>query len=431
MLPALIFRTLRTADLRCIRKFVWNFGVKGLLGVEKFKHRRRRGEVFPPFLYLSITSTCNLRCQGCWVDVTAERTDIDLDTLNRTITDAKAHGNTFFGILGGEPFMHPGLLDLLAAHPDCYFQVFTNGQFITEKVAARLRELGNATPLISIEGREITSNERRGGKDVFNRSLRGLEHSIRARLLTGVATSLCQTNIDELLTESWLRELIRRGVHYVWYHGYRPVGPKMNPALALRPDQLVRMRRFVVEMRATMPIGIIDAYYDHRGRALCPMVTGVSHHVGPTGGIEPCPIIQFAVEDIRDPRGVYAAIRDSAFLHDFRELSGRHTRGCVMLERPDLVKELVLKHGARDTTLRGTAMAELDAMTPRFSQWLPGQEIPERHWMYRLAKKYWFNDFGSYRGAVHDAQTKARQLHGQLDAPATHPSHPQPSTLHD
>ena len=47
--------------------------------------------------------------------------------------------------------------------------------------------------------------------------------------------------------------------------------------------------------------------------------------------------------------------------------------------------------------MRGTAMAELEAMTPRFSQWLPGEEIPEKHWMYRLAKKYWFNDFNAYR----------------------------------
>src|SRR6185503_1923879 len=103
-----------------------------------------------------------------------EKDSIDLDTLSRTIADARRHGNTFFGILGGEPFMHPQLLDLLAAHPDCYFQIFTNGQFITEKVAARLRRLGNATPLISIEGRELTSDERRGRKDVFNRTLRGL-----------------------------------------------------------------------------------------------------------------------------------------------------------------------------------------------------------------------------------------------------------------
>ncbi|MFA6542868.1 MAG: radical SAM/SPASM domain-containing protein [Limisphaerales bacterium] len=411
MLPALAFRTFRSADKRCIAKFVWNFGVKGMLSVERFKRRLKRGETFPPFLYLSIINSCNLRCQGCWVDVEAKDA-IDLGTLSRTIADAQAHGNSFFGILGGEPFMHPKLLDLLAAHPDCYFQVFTNGQFITEKVAKRLREIGNVTPLISIEGREVVSDERRGKKDVLNKTLRGLDNSLREGILTGVATSICRSNIEELLTEEWLRHLIERGVHYAWYHTYRPVGPKPNFDLALRPDQLVRIRKFVTEMRARLPIAIIDAYYDGEGNALCPMSTGVSHHIGPKGDIEPCPIIQFATENISDPRGIYATMRDSAFLKDFRELSSQHTRGCVVLERPDIVKQLVMKHGARDTTVRGSALAELDAMTPRFSQWLPGEEIPEKHWMYRLAKKYWFCDFGAYRRSDHDqtAASKAKQL---------------------
>ncbi len=142
MLPRLATRILRTVDKRCLWKFSWNFGVKGLFAVERFKRRVKRGEYFPPFLYISILNSCNLRCQGCWVDVEAERSAIDLDTLNRTIVDAKKHGNVFFGLLGGEPFMHPQLLDVLAAHPDCYFQIFTNGQFITEKVAQRLARTG-------------------------------------------------------------------------------------------------------------------------------------------------------------------------------------------------------------------------------------------------------------------------------------------------
>ncbi len=417
MLPQLAARIIRTTDPRCLAKFLWLFGVKGLISIEKFKRRLRRGEYFPPFLYLSLLNSCNLRCQGCWVDVEAERVELDLATLDRTITEAQRHGNSFFGLLGGEPFMHPGLLDLLAQHPGCYFQIFTNGQFITEKIARRLRQLGNATPLISIEGRATTSDERRGNKEVLNRTLRGLDHCLAARLLTGVATSVCRTNIDELLTETWLRELIARGVHYAWYHTYRPVGPKMNESLALTPAQLIRTRRFIVEMRAKVPIGLVDAYYDDRGRALCPMSTGISHHVSPRGDLEPCPIIQFATENIRDERGLFATMRDSAFLRDFRDLSARATRGCVVLERPDLVKELVLKHGARDTTLRGTAMAELEAMQPRFSQWLPGEEIPEQHWMYRWAKKWWFNDFGAYRHLASGEAAQARDLQKALRAP--------------
>ena len=419
MLFQLATRTLRTADPRLLWKFAWNFGVKGMLSVEKFKRRIKRGEYFPPFLYISIINSCNLRCQGCWVDVDAKRNSIDIAAMNRLISEAKAHGNSFFGILGGEPFMHPELLEMLAAHPDCYFQVFTNGQFITGKVAKELRRLGNVTPLISIEGNEIVSDQRRGNKEVFTRTLRGLDHCLREKILTGVATSVCQTNIGELLTESWLQKLIDRGVHYVWYHTYRPVGPKMNEQLALRPEQLVQVRKFIVEMRAKMPIAMIDAYYDHQGKALCPMVTGISHHVSPTGDIEPCPIIQFAKENISDRRNIFDVFRDSAFLRDFREISGQATRGCVVLERPDLVKQLVLKHGAADTTVRQSAMAELEAMQPRFSQWLPGEEIPEKHWMYRLAKKYWFSDFGAYASIKHDSAGKADKLRKSFLEPVT------------
>ncbi len=396
MFPQLAARILSTTDPRCLGKFMWNFGVKGMLSVERFKRRKNRGEYFPPFLYVSIINSCNLRCQGCWVDVEAPREMLSREEMSRLILDAKAHGNTFFGILGGEPFMHPQLLEILGDHPDCYFQIFTNGQMITAETARELRRLGNATPLISIEGRKAVSDERRGKIDVLNRTLRGLDHCLRERILTGVATSVCQTNIGDLLTEEWLDELIARGVHYTWFHTYRPVGPKMNPELALRPEQLVQARRFITQMRARKPIAIIDAYYDGKGEALCPMSTGISHHISPRGDIEPCPIIQFATENVRDPRGIFATMRDSAFLKDFRELSAKATRGCVVLERPDLVKDLVKKHGARDTTLRGTAMAELEAMTPRSSQWLPGEEIPEEHWMYRWAKRWWFNDFGAY-----------------------------------
>ena len=144
------------------------------------------------------------------------------------------------------------------------------------------------------------------------------------------------------------------------------------------------------------------------------MTTGISHHIGPKGDIEPCPIIQFATENINDPRGVFETIRDSAFLKDFRELTARHTRGCVIMERPDLVKQLVVKHGAHDTTVRGTAMAELEATTPRFSQWLPGEEIPEKHWMYRIAKQFLFNDFNAYHNVIPEAESQALALKSQL-----------------
>jgi MoaA/NifB/PqqE/SkfB family radical SAM enzyme len=395
MLLALTRRVLSETRPKVVAKFVYNFGVKGVRSVELHKRRRRRGENFPPFLFISVISSCQLRCQGCWVDVAAPSQRLSLDELNRIVGDAKAHGNAYFGILGGEPFLHPHLLDLFAAHPDCYFQVFTNGQLITDEVARRLAQLGNVTPLVSIEGSEIVSDERRGRMQVLSKTLEGLGACRRHGLLIGVATSVCQTNID-LVSEAWLRRLVAMGVHYVWFHTYRVVGPKPNPQLALRPEQVLAVRRFIVKMRARLPIAIVDAYWDDRGEALCPMATGVSHHIGPGGHIEPCPVIQFATNTVRDSASIYDTMTRSEFLRDFREMAAGATRGCIVLERPDIVRDLVRKHGAKDSTQRGTAMAEFEAMTPRRSQHHPGEEVPEEHWAYRFAKKHWFFGFGAY-----------------------------------
>lgn len=398
MILSLSKRMLATADKKCLWKFAYNFGYKGMRSVQKFKKRIRRGEYFPPFLYISVINSCNLRCQGCWVKVDGPRNYIDAGKMDKIIGDAKRQGNAFFGLLGGEPFMHPELLEIVRRHPDCYFQIFTNGQLITDKIADEMRRLGNCTPLVSIEGTEIISNERRGRMNVLNRTLAGLDACIRNRLITGVATSVCQTNIDDLVQESWVDRLIEIGAHYVWYHTYRPVGAEPHPELALSPDQVLRIRRFIVNLRKTKPIGVIDAYWDDKGEALCPMATGISHHINPWGEIEPCPIIQFAKETVHDGRDLLHVFRDSEYLADFRKVSAKATRGCVVLERPDLVKELVLKHGAKDSTHRepGAGLAELEAMTARNSQYNPGNEVPEEHWLYRFAKKHYFFGFGAY-----------------------------------
>jgi MoaA/NifB/PqqE/SkfB family radical SAM enzyme len=327
--------------------------------------------------------------------VAAKQSRIEPAAMNRVIREAKEMGNSFFGILGGEPFMHPEILEILGAHRDCYFQVFTNGHFITDEVAKKLREFGNVTPLISVEGNEIVSDERRGKEGVLSKTMEGLQNCLKNKVMTGVCTSLCQTNFD-LLSEKWLDRLIEMGVMYTWFHIYRVVGPDAKPELALTPEQQVQCRKFVVEMRAKKPIVIIDAYYDGAGQALCPAATGFTHHVSPWGDIEPCPVIQFAKESIHDERPLKEIFQESIFLRDFRETAAQHTRGCIILERPDLLAQLVDRHGARDTTARQTAMAELKSLENRPSQYNPGQEVPEKSWAYRLAKYFWFNDYGTY-----------------------------------
>jgi MoaA/NifB/PqqE/SkfB family radical SAM enzyme len=417
-------RFLFETDKRLLAKAAWTLGVKGLRSVHRHKRRLKRGEFFPPFLYLSVINSCNLRCQGCWVDVGAKQHKIELDAAHRTIEQAKAMGNSFFGILGGEPFMHKDLLKIFAQHRDVYFQVFTNGHFITDEVAAELRRLGNVTPLISVEGTDIISDQRRGRAGVLNETMRGLHTALKHKLLVGVCTSVCKTNLDDLVNDAWVDRLIDMGVMYCWFHIYRPVGPEPNPQLALDSSEQRRVRQFVVDTRATKPIIVIDAYHDDAGNALCPAATGFTHHVGPWGDIEPCPVIQLATESIHDQRPLAETFNQSQFLREFRELTAENTRGCVIMERPDLLLQLAEKHGARDTTARGAVLDELEKVTPRRSQYQPGDEIRERSFVYRWAKKYAFNDFGTY--SRHFDTTKYRDPdrepgpeHVPADRPAT------------
>lgn len=397
MILSLAHRMWRTTDSRLLWKFGYNFGYKSVRSLQRFKQRLKDGQVFPPFLYISLTNGCNLRCQGCWMDVTSPQTCLGFDDVNKLIESANKRGNSFFGLLGGEPFMHPNLIRILEAHPGCYFQIFTNGHFITDEVAAELRRAGNATPLISVEGTETVSDERRGRPGVLNRTLAGIDACVRNRLITGVATSVCQNNFDDLVNEAWIDRLIRRGVHYVWFYTYRPVGPAPSPDLALKPDQVLKVRRFAMDMRRKKAIGVVDAYWDDRGQALCPAVVGISHHIGPWGDIEPCPVVQFATDTIHDNDGdVFKTMTESTFLDGFRKTIAKTTRGCIVLERPELLRQIVEKHGADDTTARKTAMAELEAMHPLSSQHLPGAELPEENWLYRFAKKHWFFGFGAY-----------------------------------
>src|SRR5215831_6819017 len=178
MLLKMAKRLLLETDKRLLWKLAWNMGLKGMLSVERHKRRLRRGEVFPPFLYVSVINSCNLRCQGCWVDVAAKMEAMAPATFHRMVREAQDMGNAFFGIVGGEPFMHPQLFDLLEPHGDCYFQVFTNGQFITDAKAKRLRALGHVSPLISVEGNEIVSDERRGRRGVFSKTMEGLRNCL-------------------------------------------------------------------------------------------------------------------------------------------------------------------------------------------------------------------------------------------------------------
>jgi MoaA/NifB/PqqE/SkfB family radical SAM enzyme len=396
MNPLAMFRVMTGCTFKVQRnllRFAWN----GHRAVRAFQLRQKRHEAFfPAFLMLSVTNRCNLRCKGCWVEQTRTPQQLSLSQLHGIITTAEKYGSRFFGILGGEPLFHTDIVKLFADHPRAYFQLWTTGTPLNDKVASQLAKVGNVTPLISIEGLENETRLRRGGDDTFARSIVGLEASVKAGLFTGVAASINRRSFDELVSVEYLDFLIKKGVHYIWYYIYRPCGSDPDFANALDEERILTLRRFMVEQRRRAKIMILDAYWDGQGNAVCPGAMGLSHHIAPNGAVEFCPIVQFADHFLNDDASnLEEILQKSSFLKELRAFSSEIGRNCVLMESPHELAVFMKEHKAIDSSNRD-ALGELQTRSPMICHDLKGREIPERSLAYRLGKKYYFFGFGAY-----------------------------------
>ena len=392
-----LLRIARNTTPRVLWKILYNFCWRNYRNMAAFERRQAEGKpFFPAFVMISVTESCNLRCSGCWVSV-GGRKQLSVEQLSGIINESKKQGSYFFGILGGEPLMYKGLLDVIEQHPDCYFQIFTNATLITDEIAQRMSRLGNITPLISIEGLRGESDARRGRDNVYNRTLAGLRACRKAKLIFGVAASIGQSNFDELVTRKHIEDMAREGAAYLWYYIYRPVGKNPMVENALSKEQILYLRRFLVEQRMDAPLFLIDTYWDDKGRAMCPAATGMSHHISPSGAVEFCPPMQMACETVNhNGSNLTDIFNNSEFLAAFRRMTAEDSRGCILLENPQKMLSFLQQWQAVDTTSRGTVAEEYATMGVVAGHDMPGEEIPEQSAVYRMLKKRYFFGFGAY-----------------------------------
>lgn len=373
------------------------YALKGAKAVWAYKKRLERGELFPPFTFIALTNTCNLRCHGCWVEKEGTAYFLPPEDLDRLIETGKRRNAYYYTLLGGEPYMYKDVWDVFERHRDCYFQTITNGMLFTAENVKRLKKAGNVTPLVSIDGWAGQNDRRRGG-GVFEAAAEGLERLREAKLLYGIATTATGLNMHEVMSDEYVRYFIDRGAMYLWYYVYRPMGEVPHPEYCVSKEQLVWMRKRLLALRRTQPIFLVDTYWTATGEAFCPAAMGLGYHIGPQGSIEICPALSFAAETVRDHDGdgdLYRTFNESSFLRGFQSFVTERTKGCVILEHPQELHDYIRSSGARDYSGRGTAFDELARIAPRHSHHLPGEEIPEDFWIYKLLKKTVFFGMGA------------------------------------
>ena len=135
-------------------------------------------------VWIQITGTwCNLECTHC-INASGPREPwlrvMEASDVERHIEDAARLGAREVYFTGGEPFLHPRMLELLAfALERLPATVLTNGTLITEGVAERLAALAGGSRYslevrVSLDDPEPEANDRVRGPGAHDRALRAI-----------------------------------------------------------------------------------------------------------------------------------------------------------------------------------------------------------------------------------------------------------------
>jgi MoaA/NifB/PqqE/SkfB family radical SAM enzyme len=135
-------------------------------------------------VWIQITGTwCNLECTHC-LNASGPRNPwlrpMDGADVERHVEDAARLGAREVYFTGGEPFLHPHVLDLLAfALARLPTTVLTNGTLITERLADRLAALAGGSRYslevrVSLDDPDRETNDRVRGPGAHDKALRAI-----------------------------------------------------------------------------------------------------------------------------------------------------------------------------------------------------------------------------------------------------------------
>jgi MoaA/NifB/PqqE/SkfB family radical SAM enzyme len=336
---------------RCREKIIRNLFINAfLLGIDRRKQILKEEGFQPPqFIVMSPTMRCNLRCPGCYAGEYEQEEGLPAELIDRILTECKELGMYFNTMSGGEVFTRKDIFDIWEKHNDMYFQVYTNGTTINEKVADRLAELGNVAPMLSLEGFEEETDERRG-KGTFAKVMRAFDLMKERGMVYGASVTETRHNIEKIGSYEFVDMCLDKGCMVIWYFQYIPIGRRPSLDLMPMPEQRDWLRKRTKELRDSRPIFIGDFWND--GPYVHGCIAGGREylHINANGDVEPCVFCHFAVDNIKD-KSLREAI-NSPFLkriRSFQPYRDNLLTPCMLIDAPDVLRRVVKEFDARPT----------------------------------------------------------------------------------
>lgn len=306
----------------------------------------------PPFMILSLTSTCNLNCAGCYAKAAGIRDPakgLDYEDWADIISQAKDLGVFGFVLAGGEPFMFPGILDLCEEFKDRLFIIVTNGTKLGASEIKRLKSLPNAIILVSLEGDEDMTCRRRG-KGVFTKASNTLYELAKAGIVSGVSATITRDNYAYWMGQETIDSLIDHNIKVAAFMEYIPSCIGGDQSLMLTEDERTSFRERVLHLRENYPLYLIHSPGDEEFFGGCVSAGRGFAHVTPRGDLTPCPVSNVATHNLRK-ESLKEALKSPLFREIRQNDHLLETDGmpCALFAHPKEVDELAKRVGAYRT----------------------------------------------------------------------------------
>ncbi len=366
-------------DRENLKKMFLSFALgAGYHGTKAVRENREKYKCNIPWLILlDPTSACNLKCNGCWSAEYGHKFNLTLEEMDSIVTQGVALGTHLYMFTGGEPLIRKNdILELCRRHNNCTFLAYTNATLIDQKFCDDMKEVGNLSLAVSVEGSETTNDSRRG-EGAYKRSIEALDLLKKNGCLYGISVCYTAKNIEEVTSDTFIDLMIEKGVKFGLYFNYMPVGTDAPTDLIPTPEQRQFMYKRLREVRngkTGKPMFVMD--FQNDGEYVGGCVGGGRNyfHINSAGDMEPCVFVHFSDANIRT-HTLLEALKSPMFMAYYHNqpFNDNHLRPCPLLENPELLRKMVKVTGAKSTDLiNQEGVEQLCAKCDRFAkEWQP------------------------------------------------------------
>jgi MoaA/NifB/PqqE/SkfB family radical SAM enzyme len=356
------------------KSFMTHLTYGNFLALKELYRFRKNQCSIPRVLLIDPTSSCNLKCKGCWAADYKKGDNLSYEKLDEVMTECEELGilDVFFS--GGEPLMRKNdILKLCRKHRKITFSAFTNATLIDETFADQIAEVKNLNMFVSIEGTREETDFRRG-EGTYDKVIKAME-LLKERNI-GFAFSACyhSKNYKTIASKEFLDDMRKRGAWFGWLFNYVPVGQDADLSIVCTAEQRAYVYDHVSSYSDENDYMVVDFW--NNGHTAFGCVAGGNGflHINAKGEVEPCAFCHYSDSNIIDMSLIEAL--KSPFLTKFRAsqpFSDSPFRACPMVDVPEEIKRVVKEGGAHSTHYASPESAEaFTAKTiPYAKEWEP------------------------------------------------------------